>query len=318
MKRKACADHQNPTSADLKDIYVCFEKLENGDTVAPKFVGGGFTSFPPNGFENIAPILCALRDEVVVLRTEVSQMREASNKDERALNAAYVVAQDVTEIKALVQRALAPRAPHPPPGEDPVEQIVRDSSVSALTPDTSAENVQTRPVSNESTDMFQSDGFTVVNNRPYANALRRNGQRANPAGQQFSAQTNARGHRPMPQQTGDNQQAGGNRQPGGGRRRTVIMGTRPSDLSIASEERILDIFVGGCGSNSTNDTITAYCSNNCVLLKKCEDLRSASEWTKSYKISVKLSDKEKIMDAAFWPQGVFVRKFFRSRIRQEL
>ena len=304
--RKSCADHRNPISADLKDIYACFEKVENNNIEMPKFVAEGFSAFPPVGFENLAPILCALRDEVSALRVEVSQVREANINDQRALNSANIVAQDVTEIKAIVHRALSTVTAQTSSGEASVAQMENVHSNPARNIDTAPRNSQIHPVSNEPTNASQSDGFTQVNNRPYANALRRNGLSVNPARRQSLAQTNATEGRQAMQQMNGN------------RRRTVIRGTRTADLSIASnEERIFDVFVGGCGHNSTEDRIKTFCSESDVTPKKCEALRSASEWSKSYKLSVKLSDREKILDASFWPEGVFVRKFYRPRRRED-
>ena len=95
-------------------------------------------------------------------------------------------------------------------------------------------------------------------------------------------------------------------------RRVNINGTRAAVSSgLTSGLRILDIFVGGCGLQTSADEISNYCRDNDVIVKKCESIETKSEWYKSYKISIDASIRDKLLDAEFWPEGIFVRKFFR-------
>ena len=43
----------------------------------------------------------------------------------------------------------------------------------------------------------------------------------------------------------------------------------------------------------------------------------ASDWFKSFKVSVTEEDRDKLLDGEFWPCGVIVRKFFKGRARND-
>ena len=73
-RRNASKNQPNPAIANLGDIFQLLEKIEEAGDSVPKFVAIRFTSFPPSaGLESLAPIMCSLRDEVLVWRTEVSK-----------------------------------------------------------------------------------------------------------------------------------------------------------------------------------------------------------------------------------------------------
>ena len=98
--------------------------------------------------------------------------------------------------------------------------------------------------------------------------------------------------------------------------KSVISGTKPVGNGLSSDTRILDIFVGGCGLDTTEDDIFKYCNDNGVNLKKCELLQSKSEWYKSFKVSVIADNRDELLKSEFWPKGIFVRKFFRPKYRE--
>ena len=76
----------------------------------------------------------------------------------------------------------------------------------------------------------------------------------------------------------------------------------------------MDIFVGGCDKNSNEDGIKRHCATLGIQSIKIEQLTTRSEWYKAYKISMKATDREKLMLPDSWPQGIFVRKYFKPRI----
>ena len=312
MVRKSCAAHPDPTSAHLKDIYDCFLKLERENITPPKFVAEGFYSFPPAGFQYLAPMVCALRDEIAALRIEVTEVRQSNQNDVRALNSANVVAQEVTEIKTLVQRVLHSFPSTPRPGnfrldveavttqvEPPADPHTAHSDPHTADSDNRMTQNATGNISTRDAVDGSNDGnWIIANNRPYANALRRNGLPLNPA----------RRHS-MIQRNGSNVPSARHNQR---QRREVITGRRTSNSDFANDEPVVDIFLGGCKTTATTDVIEAYCTRNGVTLKKCEPLNSRNEWNKCFKLSVTLVDREKILDGGFWPCGVYVRKFYNQ------
>ena len=61
-------------------------------------------------------------------------------------------------------------------------------------------------------------------------------------------------------------------------RRVNISGTRPASTGLSSGQRVLDIFVGGSGLETTEEEIKNYCTVNKISVKKCETVVTKSEW----------------------------------------
>ena len=295
MARKSCSSHKDPAVANLKDILECFLKIEANNIDSPKFVAEGYLSLPPVGFQYIAPTLCSLRDEVAALRLEVSEVRKSNEIDARAQNSTEVLAQEVSEVKTLVQRVLQSNGNNVRQNDVDGQQETEAAAVNLNGPSNhstdASENTVTNVTENNDAatrpDIEGHGQWQTVNKRPYSNALRRNHGPSNPG-----SRPNASAPRRQ--------------------RREVISGRKTANSDFASSERVVDVFLGGCKASTSSEVIEAYCRENGVSLKKCESLNSRNEWTKCFKLSATLDDREKILDGDFWPCGVYVRKFFSN------
>ena len=98
-----------------------------------------------------------------------------------------------------------------------------------------------------------------------------------------------------------------------GRRFKNIAGTASKSVGLAGAPRVVDIYVGGCSLETTSQNIEDFCRKNDVVCRKSEELKTKSEWYKSFKISITSGDRDKVLSPEIWPEGVFVRKFFSSR-----
>ena len=94
-------------------------------------------------------------------------------------------------------------------------------------------------------------------------------------------------------------------------REVNVSGTGTVSNNLVGVQRI--IFVGGCEKNSSEEGIKKHCENLGIQLMKIEQLTTRSEWYKAYKISMKATDREKLMLPDSWPQGIFVRKYFKPK-----
>ena len=74
--RYACRSTPTPLVADTADILSFFDKAEENNLSMPRFMAFGLNALPPSNFENIADILCGIRDENAAFRLELAQMRE--------------------------------------------------------------------------------------------------------------------------------------------------------------------------------------------------------------------------------------------------
>ena len=299
--RKSCDAHPNPTFADIGDIYECLVKIENEGINCPKFVGGGFDSFPPNVAEVLSPVLCSLRDEICALRTEVAEVKKINNYDARSLNNVNIIAQEVSEIKTLVQ--------------EKKNGVGSSNHVRVASKEAVSEDVNQLPPAEsqvnsnevESLDTHEGEFTLVENRRPYSNALRRTG--ANPRRGRGSRQATAPTERQkdLPRSNISRMRTHHN----------VVKGTKASTSGgLASTEKVFDVYVGGCSPDSTVQQMEEFCVGNGITLKRCELLSQNNDWVKSYKISIRAQDRDKLLEGDFWPEGLYVRKFYKARAQK--
>lgn len=97
------------------------------------------------------------------------------------------------------------------------------------------------------------------------------------------------------------------------RSRNIVGTGLSSGAGLTGVQRVFELFVGGCALDTTEREITMHCQEKGVSIRKCEMLNTKSEWYKPFKVSVNAVDREKVLDAAFWPESIFVRKFQRPR-----
>jgi len=43
-------------------------------------------------------------------------------------------------------------------------------------------------------------------------------------------------------------------------------------------------------------------------------LETKASWYKAYKLTVNANDRDKLLTPEAWPEGVFVRKYFKARV----
>ena len=309
-KRKACQSHPDPTSAHLKDILELFERKDSENFTFPKFVADGYQAFPPSvGFDALASVMCSLRDEVAALRLEVADLRKNNERDAKSIDNVNCIIQDMAEVKTMMHEAISNRrissasSNFPSENSRTTHRSSRNSNPnyganadnSSNGPTTSSEdNPANRVAPQNSNDDESSQLYSSVLLRP-TSGPRRTSQRSSP---------------PAPRPSSRNPPSRNRRA------NATITGSRQNSSGLTSGSRVLDVFVGGCGRDTSSDNIRDYCSSNGVHIKKCETLEGKSEWSCSFKISVEASDRDKLLTGEFWPQGIVVRKFYRAKIRQ--
>ena len=102
IARKSCPSHPNVNVKHVEDILDLFSKNDDNPSVLPTFAAKGFRSMPPAGFEIIAPVMMALRDEIASLKAEVSEQRTATQRDVRSMEHVVTIKQDVDDTKKFI------------------------------------------------------------------------------------------------------------------------------------------------------------------------------------------------------------------------
>ena len=346
INRRNSSNVRDPIAVEAKDICEAFEKIENNEISAPVFVAKGHNSFPPNGFEYLAPVMCSLRDELAAMRLELAQLKQNGDRDVRALNSLEVVSQDISEIKTIVQRSYSGGLPGTKATvnetsrnansmrhdaaetwHDAAETVNNASNAASLSSRNennatgnnetvnNASNAASSFLSNENNTTGNNDFTLVQNRRPYSNAHRKNGLPSNPSRRQSASTTT--GNTITRDSVQGGRDAGRDPQRNGGNRRNVISGTRTSASNFAGGLRVFDVYVGGCKPDCTSEALIDYCSQNGVTVKNCEALPVTSRWVSSFKVAVTEDDREKLLKGEFWPCGVIVRKFFKGKSKQQ-
>ena len=350
-RRNASKTQPNPAIANLEDIFQLLEKIEEAGDSLPKFVAINFMSFPPSvGFETLAPIMCSLRDEVMALRTEVSEVRKVTEKDLKALDNVGCILQDVAEIKRLVLHNTS-QANDVQTSSNLRVSTRGDAAISGGTPQnpSASQRHENRSPSNEQMESNESLGTA-----PYAQVLQeapngpttgssaplpqlRGGQRVNDSieasggrgrggrGNSFRGGYRQRGGR----FNGGRSQRGGHFGGGQGQRSgnpgasqnrvgdnnsqmDRVTGTRTAaEGGLTAATRTLDFVVAGCEIGTTAEDIITHCSSNGVIPRSCVPFATRSQWCCCFKLTVTAADGNNILVNDLWPEGVRVRKFFR-------
>lgn len=287
--RKVCASHPNPNVADVADMIVLLQKMEDSNKTIPGFVASRFNSLPPLNFEVIASVICSMRDEISTIRLELSQVRESNQKDLKSMDDVISIKQDVADIKKICLIKKNPVIHQPDNVTIPV----------ATTDESRGQSTFANVVrSNNNLTVNDTQGLpadVLLNSDDVQSVIRRSVAPKNP----LTASQKQPPNRRIP--------------PIRRRNRFDIAGSGVFDSGLSGVEKIVDLFVGGCSLQSTTIIIEDHCKSLDVNPSKVEELKTKSEWYKAFKISVNLSQREKLIDPKSWPVGVYVRKFFKPR-----
>ena len=103
IARKPGPSHPSVNVDHVEDILDLFSKKDDSPYVLPTFAAKGFASMPPAGFQIIAPVMMALRDETASLKAEVSNsVRLATQRDVRSMEHVVALKQDVDDVKNFI------------------------------------------------------------------------------------------------------------------------------------------------------------------------------------------------------------------------
>ena len=330
VKRKVTIEHPNPAVMNVKDILTLLDKME-GKVLIPSFVAENYNSLPPNNFGPLAAVLCSLKDEIAALRNEVCQLREvnAENVSSNIDNAC--VKQDISDIKLMLQNSLNTGAPNKVQknldrSQDGVSYAATARNISSRAESTRTGNngrLQEEKISMTSVRKEHSNS-TPIQRNDYSNTQsvhqRYPTQRNNnvepsvqPVQQTLNVEQSDRNSESWQVVGRSSRQNNRRMLSRRGNREANVSGTGTVSNNLVGVQRIMDIFVGGCDKSSSEEGIKKHCENLGVQLMKTEQLTTKSEWYKAYKISMKATDREKLMLPDSWPQGIFVRKYFKPR-----
>ena len=100
------------------------------------------------------------------------------------------------------------------------------------------------------------------------------------------------------------------------KKKNIVGVRKPASDAIRGAVRVADIFVGNCDPSVTVDSLRKYLKEEMnIEITKGDQLVSNSDYA-SFKLTLKLDDRSKLLSPDMWPEGVICRKFYNRRYRQ--
>ena len=317
VRRKATAEFPNASVPNVRDILQLIDQVE-GKIELPSFVVTNYNSLPPSNFDSLAPVLCSLRDEITTLREEVSQLRKLNQELTSAQVGNSCMQHDISDMKEMIRNLASDRGQQKVSYSDTVARGNNSNGPGSSALKGSPRRKEVHPQGLNRTLSVVKDNLTSSSSqpsvRPKESVLRENRGRldssnslAQPLGNDVQEEQIESGG------TNEEWKVVRNRKPHRGNRQVNVAGTRRNPTGLSGVERIYDLFIGGCERETTVNDIKDYCKSLGVELKKVELMQTKSEWYNAFKISMKQSERDMLMSADSWPQGVFVRKFYKAK-----
>ena len=99
-----------------------------------------------------------------------------------------------------------------------------------------------------------------------------------------------------------------------GSKRNVV-GSRTSNTgSLKSAARTADLYIGNCDVEVSVDSLIEYIYDVTeIRVKKCEELITKYDDYKSFKVSLLLNDRVRLLSSDIWPEGIVCRKYFNPK-----
>ena len=100
------------------------------------------------------------------------------------------------------------------------------------------------------------------------------------------------------------------------KRNMTVVGLKKNNSpnSIRSAKRHGDLYLGNCDLEVTTDSLISYVKKETgISVIACKELETRSTMSKSFKISLNMSDRQKLLDPNVWPEEIICRKFYNPR-----
>ena len=102
------------------------------------------------------------------------------------------------------------------------------------------------------------------------------------------------------------------------KKKNIIGSKKESNSVLKSAVKSADIFIGNCDTEVTAESICNYISDELKInVLKCESLVTIYDNYKSFKVSLQVNDRVKLLNAELWPEGIICRKFYSPRTKKD-
>ena len=334
---------------ELEDIIEMLKVCDDNNIVLPKFVVDSYNGLPPtSGFKFIGDYLAKMNDELATLRREVELLKDIRVEHSVTTHDTVVMKEDLLHIKAEVRklnhRIMA--------SDIKRDSLLLESLGKTTDNDANEDNeINMFPDNDDflpSAPGFESSqGLLEAANRSlqdiggtpsapsYAESARikspfvfsggiikppkSNGRRSLTRVMNKNQAPN--GHVPQEQtdtvSRAEVDEDGFQAVPRKKRRHSGrIVGSKKfsENVTMKSAPKCVDIYIGNVNLGIDAQIVTEYIKDETdVDIKNCIALNTRNPNYTSFKISVALNDRETLLSADVWPEGVICRKFHSPR-----
>ena len=105
------------------------------------------------------------------------------------------------------------------------------------------------------------------------------------------------------------------------KKRVSIIGSKKNITSkgnlggnFKSARKVADLYIGNCDTEVTCEIISKYILDEMgIKIENCIALESKSSSSSSFKITLNLDDRLKLLSPDSWPEGIICRRFYSPR-----
>ena len=102
------------------------------------------------------------------------------------------------------------------------------------------------------------------------------------------------------------------------KKKNIIGSKKESNSVLKSAVKSADIFIGNCDTDVTAETLSKYIRDELqVNVLKCESLVTRYDNYSSFKVTLRVNDRVKLLNSDVWPEGIICRKFYSRRTKTE-
>ena len=283
------------------DIMEVFKRIDQQGGSLPKFLSDSHADMPPaSGFEIISEHLLELINEVASLKEKLLQMNPCDSS--RTSNHLTDVKEYIKDIKLLLMDKSEPKTKNQVGNRDPrpsYSQVTNNSSSSAVN------STNNRLLRNAQPSSGRSSSLVLVQPNIPSNAPVSSDSQVNPG----------------IQRSPDSEDSNSNEWyvVGLRRKRNIVKGSRTGESSIKGVQATRELYIGRCDPSVDVEDLRKYIKDTAdVTILNCNVLSQPGLHVKSFKVTLKESDVDALMDSGIWPENVYIRKYFNRTRRGNL
>ena len=315
---------------ELEDIYDKFVKYDECNIPLPKFVADNYSAMPPtSGYELIGSTIVNLINEIAALKEEIKEVKNNNFLNDILCNDVKNMKDDIMEINNNMRNLKMQFFEKEIRRLSNVETLKKCNDIESFTSSAPTlsqfdhgSSAEAHPLSSSNSEPspLNLDVNTRTFDCSYSDATKRNvslprhSMAKNTMINYKSAEivsSSSRGN--QPDEDGFQLVSKNNRK---NKSKYGIVGNKVTG-SIKCAIRNYDLYLGNCDLDIEENDIIKYVKDECNIdILYCNQLSTSSEYSKSFKLTTSLNDRDILLNPELWPKGIVCRKFYNSKSKK--